>query len=68
MSEDQYYEFHAVDRPLTREEMAELRALTSRATITPTGLVNVYHWGDFKGDPLRLMERYFDAFRFLPQP
>ena len=67
MSEYQYYEFQAVDRPLTNEQMAELRALTSRATITPTRLVNVYHWGDFKGDPLRLMERYFDPFRFLPQ-
>ena len=35
MSEYQYYEFQAIDRPLTKPEMAELRALTSRATITP---------------------------------
>ena len=61
MSEYQYYEFRAVDRPLTAAEMAELRKLTTRATITPTLLRNVYHWGDFKGDPLALMERYFDA-------
>jgi hypothetical protein len=65
MSEYRYYEFQAVDRPLTREQMAELRALTSRATITPTRLVNVYHWGDFKGDPRRLIERYFDAFVYV---
>src|SRR2546422_9136785 len=45
--------------------MAELRALTTRATITPTRLQNVYHWGDFKGDPLALMERYFDAFVYV---
>ncbi|HEY3080538.1 MAG TPA: hypothetical protein VGM69_11630 [Chloroflexota bacterium] len=65
MSEYQYYEFQAVDRPLTPAEMAELRALTTRATITPTRLQNVYHWGDFKGDPLALMERYFDAFVYV---
>lgn len=61
MSEYQYYEFLAVDRPLSRDQMAELRQITSRATITPTKLVNVYHWGDFKGDPIELLVRYFDA-------
>jgi hypothetical protein len=65
MSEYQYYEFQAVDRPLTREQMAELRAITSRATITPTHLVNVYHWGNFKGDPRRLVEQCFDAFVYV---
>ena len=61
MSEYQYYEFVAVDRPLTTREMAELRALSTRARITPTRFVNEYHWGDFKGNPDRLMEKYFDA-------
>ncbi|MGI8553896.1 MAG: hypothetical protein ACR2PL_24375 [Dehalococcoidia bacterium] len=61
MSEYQYYEFQAIDRPLTKEEMDALRAISSRATITSTRLVNVYHYGDFKGEPLVLMQRYFDA-------
>ena len=65
MSEYQYYEFQAVDRPLTPAEIAELRALSTRATITPTRLQNVYHWGDFKGKPLDLMTRYFDAFLYV---
>jgi hypothetical protein len=65
MSEYQYYEFQAVDRPLTPEEMAELRKLSTRARITPTQLQNVYHWGDFRGKPLALMERYFDAFVYV---
>jgi hypothetical protein len=65
MSEYQYYEFQAIDRPLTSEEMAQLRRLTTRATITPSRLQNVYHWGDFKGDPLELMGRYFDAFVYV---
>ena len=61
MSEYQYYEFLAIDRPLTADGMAELRALSTRATITPVSFTNEYNWGDFKGDPDKLMERYFDA-------
>ena len=56
MSEYQYYEFAAIDRPLTSEQMSRLRALSTRDTITPTRFCNVYTWGDFKGDPLALME------------
>jgi hypothetical protein len=62
MSEYQYFEFQAIDQPLTAEDMDELRRWSSRAEITPTWFWNEYHWGDFKGDPQRWMERYFDAF------
>ena len=65
MSEYQYYEFQAVDRPLNKGEIAEPRALSTRAAITPTRFQNVYNWGDFKGDPLTLMGRYFDAFVYI---
>src|SRR5262245_17055210 len=65
MSEYQYYEFQAIDEPLTPKAMAALRAITSRATITPTSLINVYHFGDFKGDPDDLMNKYFDAFLYV---
>ena len=65
MSEYQYYEFIAIDRALTREEMAQLRSRSSRATITPTSFVNEYHWGDLKGDPADWMRRYFDAFVYV---
>jgi hypothetical protein len=61
MSEYQYYEFLAIDRPLTADEMAELQALSTRATITPVSFANEYNWGNFKGDPEKLMQRYFDA-------
>jgi hypothetical protein len=50
MSEYQYYEFQAIDRPLTDEQIAKLRSITSRSEITSTRLTNVYHWGGFKGD------------------
>ncbi|MBQ0905568.1 hypothetical protein [Micromonospora sp. U21] len=65
MSEYQYYEFTAVDRPLTTREQAELRSLSTRADITATSFVNAYEWGNFKGDPDKLMERYFDAHLYL---
>lgn len=61
MSEYQYYEFVAIDEPLTPTQMAELRARSSRASITPTRFVNDYQWGDLKGDPADWMRRYFDA-------
>ena len=65
MSEYQYYEFLALDRPLTDLQRAELRSISTRAEITATRFVNEYQWGDFKGDPRKLMERYFDAFLYL---
>ncbi|MGB9439995.1 MAG: hypothetical protein WCB15_18750 [Desulfobacterales bacterium] len=58
MSEYQYYEFTAVDKPLNEKEMQSLRNISSRAQITPTSFVNEYHWGDFKGNPLKLVEKY----------
>lgn len=61
MSEYQYYEFSAIERPLTTQQQAELRACSSRARITATSFCNEYHWGDLKGDRLDWMARYFDA-------
>jgi hypothetical protein len=65
VSEYQYYEFVAVDRPLDGRAMAAVRSLSTRARITPTGFVNTYQWGDFRGDPQALVERYYDAFLYV---
>ena len=65
MSEYQYYEFLAVDRPLTAAEQAEVRQLSTRARITATSFTNEYHWGDFRGDPHAMMRRYYDAHLYL---
>jgi hypothetical protein len=54
MSEYQYYEFQATDRPLTKADREMLRSLSTRARITATSFTNHYEWGDFKGDPRRL--------------
>lgn len=65
MSEYQYYEFQAIDRPLTAKEMDEVESYSTRARITPTSFVNDYSWGHFKGNADAWMEKYFDAFLYL---
>jgi hypothetical protein len=65
VSEYQYFEFQAIDRPLNKKEMADLRTYSTRARITPTSFVNDYSWGDFKGDANVWMDKYFDAFLYF---
>jgi hypothetical protein len=61
VSEYQYYEFQAIDRPLTDDEIAAVRQLSTRAEIDEWSFTNEYHFGDFKGDPLDMMKRWYDA-------
>lgn len=65
MSEYQYYEFQAIDRPLDRAAQDALRLISSRARITATSFTNHYEWGDLKGDPCKFMERWFDLHLYL---
>lgn len=60
MSEYQYYEFQAIDRPLGKADQEALRRLSTRARITASSFTNAYEWGSFKGDPAKLMETWFD--------
>jgi hypothetical protein len=61
MSEYQYYEFQALDRPLSDKDMAQVRQLSTRAEITRTSFTNEYHFGDFRGNPLEMMKKWYDA-------
>lgn len=65
VSEYQYYEFQAIDRPLDEADRKALRSLSSRANITSASFTNEYHWGDFRGNPRKLMERWFDLHLYL---
>ncbi|MCK5797221.1 MAG: hypothetical protein KAI47_08565 [Deltaproteobacteria bacterium] len=65
MSEYQYYEFQTVNRPLSSQQRDELRQYSSRAQITPSSFVNTYNYGNFRGNPNKLIETYFDAFLYL---
>ena len=60
MSEYQYYEFLAIDRPLSDLDRKALRARSTRAEITATSFTNWYDWGSFKGDASQWMDRWFD--------
>ncbi|MBK1842156.1 hypothetical protein JHL17_32650 [Azospirillum sp. YIM B02556] len=60
MSEYQYYEFQAMDRPLSAGDQAALRAISSRARITAASFTNHYEWGDLKASPTEMMGRWFD--------
>ena len=65
MSEYQYYEFQAIDRPLGEADRQALQALSSRARVTARSFTNHYNYGDFRGDPLDLMKRWFDLHLYL---
>jgi hypothetical protein len=56
------YEFFAIDRLLSPDEMRALRAISTRAVITPARFYNFYNWGGLKGDPGEMLARYFDLF------
>ena len=61
MSEYQYYQFLAMERPLSAAQQAAVRQVSSRATITATSFVNEYQWGDFKGNVHDFLKRFYDA-------
>src|SRR5271167_2327483 len=56
---------HVQPRQVIGHPHPQLRKLSSRADITATRFVNEYNYGDFRGSPEKLMERYFDAFLYL---
>jgi hypothetical protein len=65
MSEYQYYEFQAIDRPLDQGAQQALRSISSRARITATSFTNHYEWGNLKADPRTLMEGWFDLHLYV---
>jgi hypothetical protein len=65
MSEYQYYEFQAVDRPLKKTGQDQVRALSSRAEVNARSARFVYNYGDFRGDAEALMWAHYDAMLYL---
>ncbi|WP_430013205.1 hypothetical protein ACQY1Y_17095 [Microcystis ichthyoblabe FBCC-A1114] len=65
MSEYQYYEFQAIDRPLTQEERAAICELSSRVKPTATTASFNYSYGNFRGDPKQVLARYFDIMYYI---
>jgi hypothetical protein len=65
MSEYQYYEFQALDRPLTAEQQAMMRRLSKRVELSATRAAFNYSYGDFPAEPLEVLEQQFDALLYI---
>jgi len=65
MGEYQYYEFLAIDRPLTEAEQKAVSCLSSRVEPHPWRAAFVYHWSDLPVDPEKLLAQYYDAMLYM---
>jgi hypothetical protein len=65
VSEYQYYEFQALDHPLTDADRAYLHSLSSRVEVTSTSASFTYSYGDFRGEPQQVLERCFDVMLYV---
>jgi hypothetical protein len=65
MSEYQYYEFCRLGSPLSPEARKEMAALSSRARVGTHSASYVYNYGDFRGDPKKLLLEYCDVFFYI---
>jgi hypothetical protein len=65
MSEYQFYEFQAIDRPLSKKEMQEIARLSRRVELTPYQAIFVYNYGDFPAKADKILAKYFDAMIYL---
>lgn len=65
MSEYQYYEFRAIDRPLTSDEMNAVKRLSSRVDLSPHHAKFVYNYSDLPAVATDLLAEYFDAMFYI---
>ena len=56
MSEYQYVGFRAIERPVSDDHLEYMEQQSSRAEVTPWSFDNEYHYGDFRGNTLEVME------------
>jgi hypothetical protein len=64
MSEYQYYEFAAIDGPISDEGLRYARACSSRANVSRVRWQNTYTFGDFHGSVDTLL-KYYDAHFYI---
>lgn len=65
MSEYQYYEFLALDKPLSTSEQSYIQSLSSRVQLTSNQAIFTYSYGDFRGDPQQVLEKCFDIMLYM---
>ena len=61
MSEYHFYEFRAIDKPLSKEDKAKIGSWSSRTNPSDTGAIFTYSYGSFPKDLITVTEKYFDA-------
>ncbi len=64
MSGFEYYEFQAIDRKLTKEEINKIGGLSSRSRVNKNRAVFTYNYGSFRGNTEELLLNHFDAFLY----
>lgn len=64
MSEYQYYEFAAIDGPISDEGLRYARGCSTRAEVSRIRWKNVYHFGSFHGSEDTLL-KYYDAHFYI---
>jgi len=65
MSEYQYHEFCSIYKPLSPTARKEMHSLSSRACVTTHGASYVYNYSDFRGEPEKLLLKYFDIYFYM---
>ena len=65
VSEYQYYEWQALERPSTASEQAALTGLSSHIDVTSGRAIVGHGWSDFKYDPIHVLAEYFDAHLYI---
>jgi hypothetical protein len=61
MSAFQFYDFRAIDRPLSTAQIAEVEGWSSRSKVGSKKAVFTYAYGDFQKNPLDAVDSYFDG-------
>ena len=65
MSEYQFYEFRAINKPLSKKDKAEIGSWSSRTNPSNTEAIFTYSYGSFPKDVITVMEKYFDAMFYI---
>jgi len=65
MSEYQFYEFKAIDNPLSKKDKETISSWSSRTYASNTGATFEYHYGEFPKEELKVVEKYFDAMFYV---
>jgi hypothetical protein len=65
VSEYQYYEFQAIDKPLSTEQREAVQDLSSRGIVTLHSAAFTYNYSDFGGSVKQLMSDMFDVMLYV---